>query len=42
VQSVERGAATAVRDVAHLPGQIIQGAENAGRGIEERLGGGGQ
>jgi len=43
VQSVERGAATAVRDVAHLPGQIIHGAENAGRGLEERItGGGGQ
>ncbi|MBA3824461.1 MAG: hypothetical protein H0X24_11275 [Ktedonobacterales bacterium] len=43
VQSVERGASTAVRDVAHLPGQIISGAENAGHSIEERFtGGGGQ
>lgn len=28
VQSVERGAATAVRDVAHLPGEIIGGVEH--------------
>ncbi len=33
VQSVERGAVTAVKDVAHVPGEIIGG-------VEQRFGGG--
>jgi hypothetical protein len=36
VQSVERGAATAVRDVAHIPGEIAGGVEHAAQRLTGR------
>ncbi len=37
VQDIERGAVTAARDVAHLPGQIVGGIEGGVQGIERRV-----
>jgi Zn-dependent alcohol dehydrogenase len=36
-QGLERGAATAVRDVVRLPGEIAHGVEHAVQGVEQRI-----
>jgi hypothetical protein len=37
VQNVEHGAVTAVKDVVHIPGQIISGIEGGVQSVERRI-----